>query len=226
MSESCRKKKTLLSWSSGKDSAWALHVLQQQAEVEIVGLFSTINREFERVAMHGVRMALVLEQARCLDLPVSFVPIPHPCTNADYASIMSAFIKQAEIDGIEQIAFGDLFLEDIRQYREDAMQDSSIEPVFPLWGKPTEALSREMVEAGLRAVISCLDPKKISAEFAGRIYDAFFLDQLPAGVDLCGEYGEFHSFAFDGPMFNPAVKFTVGETVARDGFVFADLLPD
>jgi len=226
MSETCKKKKTLLSWSSGKDSAWTLHVLRQQPDVETVGLFCTINQEFDRVAMHSVRMALVLEQARCLGLLVSFVPIPYPCTNADYEKIMADFIKQAEDDGIEQIAFGDLFLEDIRQYREDAMQGSSINAIFPLWGKPTEALSREMVQAGLRAVITCVDPKKLSGSFAGKIYDESFLNMLPAGIDPCGEYGEFHSFVFDGPMFHRAVKFNPGETVKRDGFIFADLLPD
>jgi len=219
------KKKTLLSWSSGKDSAWSLYVLRQQVDVEMVGLFSTINQEFERVAMHAVRVALVREQAACLGLPVSFVPIPYPCTNADYERIMAVFIKQAEDEGVEQIAFGDLFLEDIRQHREDMLQGSSIKPIFPLWGKPTEALSREMVMAGLRAVITCIDPKKLSNEFAGKTYDASFLGQLPDDIDPCGEYGEFHSFAFAGPMFKQAVKFNAGETVERDGFVFADLLP-
>lgn len=218
------RQKTLLSWSSGKDSAWALHVLRQDPNVEVVGLFTTINKEFERVAMHAVRVALLQEQARRAGLPLHVVEIPHPCSNDEYARIMAEFIAAAKAQGIACFAFGDLFLEDVRAYREERMRGTGITPIFPLWGIPTGKLARDMVAGGLRAVLTCVDPKKVPASLAGRVYDAALLDALPAGVDPCGEYGEFHSFAFDGPMFRAPVGLTVGETVERDGFVFTDLV--
>lgn len=219
-------KKTLLSWSSGKDSAWSLHVLRRQPDVEVTGLFSTVNDEHERVAMHAVRLDLVRRQAQSLGLPIEFIPIPNPCSNAEYEAIMNEFIGQAVQDGVECIAFGDLFLEDIRKYREDKLRGTGITPIFPIWGLPTGDLAREMVESGLRARITCVDPNQLSADFAGREYDASFLDDIPAGIDPCGENGEFHSFAFDGPMFGDPVGIEVGETVTRDGFVFTDLVPE
>ena len=217
--------KTLLSWSSGKDSAWALHVLRGRSDVEVVGLFSTINEEFHRVAMHAVRVELLLRQAVCLGFPIQLIPIPSPCSNVEYEAIMADFVRRACRQGVESFAFGDLFLEDIRRYREDNLRDTGIAPMFPIWGMPTAELAREMVGSGLRARITCVDPNQLGADFAGREYDASFLDELPPGVDPCGENGEFHSFAFDGPMFGEPVGIAVGETVSRDGFIFTDLIP-
>lgn len=219
-------KKILLSWSSGKDSAWALHVLRQRSDVEVVGLFSTVNQEFERVAMHAVRNELVKRQAESAGLPVQLIPIPFPCSNADYENIMGAFIKQVKQQGIDGIAFGDLYLEDIRNYREEKLANTGITPIFPLWGKDTRLLSEEMLQGGLRAIITCIDPKTMPSELAGKEYNQSFLQQLPTDVDPCGEKGEFHSFAFDGPAFKRPVNVAVGETVSRDGFIFTDLLPD
>ncbi len=219
------KKKTLLAWSSGKDSAWALHTLRQMPGIEVKGLFSTINTEFERVAMHAVRVELLSLQAESAGLPIETVPIPHPCGDSEYEAIMKTFVNKAKEAGIECIAFGDLFLEGIRAYREASLAHTGITPLFPLWGRDTKELSEEMVGGGLRAKITCIDPKRLSAGFAGLEYDRGFLERLPEGIDPCGENGEFHSFAFDGPMFKEAVKVRVGESVTRDGFLFTDLLP-
>ena len=219
------KKKTLLSWSSGKDSAWALHVLQQQKDVEIIGLFCTYNEKFERGAMHGVQIELIRQQAEKTGLPLQLIPIPDPCSDAEYKTIMADFIKQVKSRGIDNIAFGDLFLEDIRRYREESLAGTGITPLFPLWGKPTGELSKEMVSKGLRAIITSVDPKSLTADFAGHVYDSTFLEQIPDSIDPCGEKGEFHSFAYDGPMFKSKLNIRVGETVTRDGFVFADVLP-
>jgi len=218
-------RKAWLSWSSGKDSAWALHVLRQRPEYEVTGLFCTVNRDFQRVAMHAVRVALLERQAEAAGLPVRVIPIPNPCTNADYEAVMSEFVSESRQQGIEYFAFGDLFLEDIRRYREDRLAGTGITPIFPLWDRPTKELSRDMVTGGLRARITCIDPARLSPEFAGHEYDKSFLNRLPETVDPCGENGEFHTFAFDGPMFDKAVNVGVGETVSRDGFVFTDLLP-
>ena len=217
-------KKTLLSWSTGKDSAWALHVLRQDPHVEVAGLFSTVNKAFERVAMHGVRIELLRRQAASAGLPLYVIEIPYPCSDAEYAEAMRAFVATAKGEGVECFAFGDLFLEDVRRYREERLDGTGIAPVFPLWGIPTGELPGTMVAGGLKAVITCTDPRRIPAAFSGREYDAAFLADLPEGVDPCGEYGEFHSFAFDGPMFGATVALSVGETVERDGFVFTDLL--
>lgn len=218
------KQKTLLSWSSGKDSAWALHTLRQNPQIELAGLFCTVNQAFNRVAMHGVRVELLQRQADRLGLPLQIIDIPYPCSNEQYAQVMSEFVTQARAAGVTHFAFGDLFLEDVRRYREERLQGTGISPIFPLWGSDTRELSQTMVVAGLRSVLTCVDPKQLSKDFAGRIFDATLLRDLPADVDPCGENGEFHSFAFDGPMFAQAVDFTLGETVARDGFVFTDLL--
>lgn len=219
------KKPVLLSWSSGKDSAWALHVLRQQAEWEVVGLLSTINEEFDRVAMHAVRTELLRQQAACAGLPLRLVKLPYPCSNEIYEARMNELIGAAQTDGIRAIAFGDLFLADVRQYRERMMAGTGLTPLFPLWERPTAALAEEMIAGGLRAQITCLDPRVLPPELAGSEYNRQFLAALPAGVDPCGERGEFHSFAFAGPMFSRPVACTVGETVARDGFIFTDLLP-
>lgn len=218
-------KKTMLSWSSGKDSAWALHLMREDPEIAINGLFCTINEEFDRVAMHAVRVQLLQQQADSLGLPIQLLPIPYPCSNAQYAETMGRFIENARTRGVEQFAFGDLFLEDIREYREKSLTETGITPIFPIWGLDTRVLSTTMVESGLRARITCVDPSQLAPEFCGREYDPKFLTDLPPGVDPCGENGEFHSFAFDGPMFSHPIDVRIGETTTRDNFVFTDLLP-
>ena len=218
--------KALLAWSSGKDSAWSLHVLRQQGTCEVVGLLTTINQAFDRVAMHAVRAELFRALADAAGLPIWPVPIPWPCSNAEYEAAMDAAVGRARGDGISAIAFGDLFLEDIRRYREDRLRGSGLEPLFPLWGLPTGALAETMVRGGLRARLTCVDPRQLDPRFAGREFDATLLAELPGSVDPCGERGEFHTFAYDGPMFAEPVRVRGGEVVERDGFVFADLLPD
>ena len=220
--------RVLLSWSSGKDSAWALHVLRSGGEVEVVGLVTTVNEAHGRVAMHAVRESLLEQQAEAAGLPLWRVPIPHPCSNADYEAAMGRLVAEAVAQGVEAMAFGDLFLADVRRYREERLAGSGLAPLFPLWGRPTGALAREMVAAGLRAHLTCVDPRQLDPRFAGRVFDAALLDELealPDGVDPCGERGEFHSFAYAGPMFRHEVAVRVGETVEREGFVFSDLLP-
>ncbi|HEY6476499.1 MAG TPA: ATP-binding protein [Polyangia bacterium] len=217
--------KALLAWSSGKDSAWSLHVLREQGDVEVVGLLTTINQTFDRVAMHAVRTELLRAQAAAAELPLWPVPIPWPCSNAEYEAAMAAAMARARGDGIDRVAFGDLFLEDVRRYREERLAPLGVVPLFPLWGTPTAALARRMIDAGLRARLTCVDPKALDARFAGREFDAALLAELPPSVDPCGERGEFHTFAHTGPMFRHPVPFRAGEVVTRDGFVFADLLP-
>lgn len=216
----------LLSWSSGKDSAWALHLLQQRSDLEVVGLFCTVNKEFGRVAMHGVREELLHLQALHLGLPVETIEIPYPCSNDAYEARMGVFVEHAKAQGISSFAFGDLFLADIRRYREQQLAGTGITPLFPLWGLPTRELANTMVSSGLKARITCIDPHYLSPDLVGREYDHAFLHALPAGVDPCGENGEFHSFACDGPMFHKPVQVCTGEVIERDGFVFADLLPE
>jgi uncharacterized protein (TIGR00290 family) len=218
------KQKTMLAWSSGKDSAWALHVLKQNPEIELVGLFSTINEAFNRVAMHAVRLELLMKQAQFAGLPMDIINIPFPCSNQEYEDRMAAFIEKALEKKIERIAFGDLFLEDVRKYREEKLEGTGITPIFPLWGIPTRTLSKEMIWGGLKAVITSIDPKLMPPEFIGKQYNQSFLQQIPDTVDPCGENGEFHTFAFSGPMFKEPINITVGEIVHRDGYVFADIL--
>ncbi|MGE5818991.1 MAG: ATP-binding protein [Deltaproteobacteria bacterium] len=215
--------KILLSWSSGKDSAWSLHVLRQQQEFEVVGLITTVNEVYRRVAMHAVRVELLEAQAAAVDVPLWMIPIPSPCSNSDYESAMGAMITRAKREKIDGIAFGDLFLEDIRRYREERLRETGLSPIFPIWGISTQELARKMIGAGLRARLTCVDPKQISAPFVGREFDASLLAELPPGIDPCGERGEFHTFAYDGPMFREPVRIQLGESVERDGFVFADL---
>jgi uncharacterized protein (TIGR00290 family) len=216
------RKKTWLSWSSGKDSAWALHVLRQSGEYEVAGLFTTINKAFDRVAMHAVRVELLREQARVIGLPLYLIEIPYPCSDEQYAAAMADFVTRARNDGVRCMAFGDLYLQDIRSYREERMQGTGIEPVFPLWERPTRQLLLEMLSGGLRACLTCVDPKVLPAEFAGRELTLELLESLPPNIDPCGENGEFHSFVFDGPMFAQPLDIEMGEVVMRDGFVFAD----
>jgi uncharacterized protein (TIGR00290 family) len=217
--------KIWLSWSSGKDSAWALHELRDLREFEVTGLLTTINREASRVAMHAVREELLEAQAAAAGLPLVKVPIPSPCSNAAYEEAMGAAMARARAEGILHVAFGDLFLEDVRRYREENLSSVGMAPLFPLWGRETHQLARDMVAGGLRAYLTCVDPRQIDRNFAGRAFDASLLDDLPAAADPCGEKGEFHSFAFAGPMFSAPLAIKPGEIVERDGFVFADLLP-
>jgi len=217
--------RVLLAWSSGKDSAFALHVLRQRDDVEVVGLLTTVNETHDRVAMHAVRRTLLEAQAAAAGLPLTLVRIPHPCSDLAYEAAMGRALEEARASGVVGVAFGDLFLEDIRRYREEKMAGTGLRPLFPLWGRPTAGLAREMLEAGLKARITCVDPRVLAGSFAGREFDRPLLADLPAGVDPCGENGEFHTFAWDGPMFGRPVPVRGGEVVARDGFVFADLLP-
>jgi uncharacterized protein (TIGR00290 family) len=217
------RQRVALSWSSGKDSAWTLYRLRQDPGIEVAALVTTVNAEFNRVAMHAVRQELLHAQAEAAGLPLIEVPIPYPCSNADYESRMRALIERLHGERIERMAFGDLYLTDIRAYREKQLQGTGITPLFPLWNEPTAALARSMIAGGLRAVLTCVDPKQLAPEFCGRRFDAALLDALPAGVDPCGENGEFHSFACAGPMFRAPIAVETGETVERDGFVFTDL---
>jgi uncharacterized protein (TIGR00290 family) len=218
------KPRLLLSWSSGKDSAWTLHRLRQSNDYEIMGLVTTVNQEFNRVAMHGVREPLLEAQADAAGLPLWRLPLPHPCPNAEYERIMRGLIERAQAAGVTHMAFGDLFLEDIRAYRERQLTGTGITPVFPLWGIDTKQLARDMLAGGLRAHLTCVDSRQLDAAFAGRAYDDALLAELPAGIDPCGEHGEFHTFCYAGPMFDRALDVRTGEVVTRDGFVFADLL--
>jgi uncharacterized protein (TIGR00290 family) len=217
--------KLLLSWSSGKDSAWALHALRQRDDYEIAGLLTTINQSANRVAMHAVRETLLEQQAEAAGLPLIKIKIPHPCPNEAYEAAMGKAMADAKRDGVTAVAFGDLFLEDVRDYRVEKLAGTGIDPVFPVWGMETKTLARDMVAAGLRAHVTCVDPKQLDPAFAGRTFDTDFLDALPDTVDPCGENGEFHSFAYEGPMFERPIPVQPGEVVTRDGFVFADLLP-
>lgn len=216
--------KILVSWSTGKDSAWMLHLLKQQHPGEIAGLVTTTNEAFDRVAMHAVRRELLEAQARAAGLPLHVIPLPWPCSNEQYEKLMRTAIDGFVADGVTHMAFGDLFLEDVRRYREDRLAGTGIEPLFPLWKtKPTADLARDMIEGGLQARLTCIDPRKLDRSFAGRAFDERLLHDLPQGIDPCGENGEFHSFACAGPMFTEAIGVVTGEVVDRDNFVFADL---
>jgi uncharacterized protein (TIGR00290 family) len=213
----------MVSWSSGKDSAWMVQVLRRRG-VTIGGLLTTVNEAAGRVAMHAVRTGLLEAQAAALGLPLRQLPIPSPCPNEIYEHVMAAAVTRAVADGFTHMAFGDLFLEDIRRYREERLAGSGLTPLFPLFGVDTSALSREMIAANLKARLTCVDPRQLPREFCGREFDGRFLDELPPSVDPCGERGEFHTFAYDGPMFDAAIPVESGVTVERDGFVFTDLM--
>ena len=218
-------KRVALSWSSGKDSAWTLHLLRQDLAVEVVALVTTLNEAFDRVAMHAVRRELLEAQAQAVGLPLWTVPLPWPCSNEQYEARMRDLCARAVSEGVQAMAFGDLFLADIRAYREKQLAGTGLEPLFPVWQIPTAQLARDMIAAGLRARITCVDPKVLPADFAGREFDAAFLADLPPTVDPCGENGEFHSFVYDGPGLSKPIQVLTGEIVERDGFVFADLAP-
>ncbi len=215
----------IVSWSCGKDSAWALHMLNQRHPGAVCALLTTINEAFDRVAMHGVRNEILLSQAEALGLPVWRLPLPDQCTNDEYEARMLDACSRAVAAGITHIAFGDLFLEDIRRYREERLAASGLTPIFPVWHVPTAALAREMIAAGLRARLSVVDTRVLDASFAGREFDSTLLTDLPSNVDPCGEHGEFHSCVYDGPMFRYPIPVEVGERVDRPPFVFRDIRP-
>jgi uncharacterized protein (TIGR00290 family) len=217
-------KRILLSWSSGKDSAWTLHVLRRDPSIEICGLLTTINAQFDRVAMHGVRRAILEAQAVAAGLPLWTIPLPWPCPNAVYEERMAEACQRAIDEHIDAVAFGDLFLEDVRAYRVKQLAPTGLEPLFPLWQIPTDTLAGEMIAGGLRARISCVDTKQLPASFAGREFDSDFLRELPEGADPCGERGEFHTCVYAGPMFSAPLQIETGEIVNREGFEFADFL--
>jgi uncharacterized protein (TIGR00290 family) len=221
------RKRVLLSWSSGKDSAWALHVLRRRdaLELDVIGLLTTFNEAFDRVAMHAVRRELVEAQAAAAGLPLVPVRLPYPCTNEVYEDRMKVAVAEARAAGVTHMAFGDLYLADIREYRIRLLEGTGVEPLFPLWGTPegTPDLARLMLAGGLRAVLTCVDPKQLGERFVGRQYDAALLAELPAGVDPCGERGEFHTFCYRCPEFRNDIPIQVGEIVQREGFWFADL---
>jgi uncharacterized protein (TIGR00290 family) len=214
-----------MSWSSGKDSTLALHVARSGGEVAVTGLLTTVNSTAGRVAMHAVRQELLEAQAAALGLPLHVIELPWPCPNGVYEQRMSAAVDTARRQGVERMVFGDLFLADVRAYREAQLAGTGIAPCFPLWQRPTAELAREMLACGVRAVITCVDPAQAPASLAGRWYDEALLQALPDGVDPCGENGEFHTFVTDGPGFTHPLEVIIGETVERDGFVFTDVLP-
>jgi uncharacterized protein (TIGR00290 family) len=217
-------RRVLVSWSSGKDSAWLVHVLRQAADVELGGLLTTVNQAANRVAMHAVRTELLQAQASALGLPLRTVFIPSPCPNEVYERAMAAAVDTALADGFTHVAFGDLFLEDVRRYREEKLAGSGLTPLFPLFGSDTVSLARDMVGSGLRARLTCVNPAVLDRSFAGREFDAALLRDLPDTIDPCGERGEFHTFAYAGPMFSQPLPIEGGVVVERDGFVFADVM--
>ncbi len=221
-------KRVLLSWSSGKDSAWTLYRLQQDPTVELIGLLTTFNEAVDRVAMHAVRHRLVQRQADSAGLKLWPVPLPWPCSNDDYEARMAQALQQALEAGVTHMAFGDLFLTDVRDYRIRQLAGSGIEPLFPVWTTPsgTRHLAFKMLDAGLRTIITCVDPKQLDPSFCGRDWDPDFISELPDGVDPCGENGEFHSFVHAGPMFDRSIEVRTGDIVTRDGFCFADLVAE
>ncbi len=216
--------RVLLSWSSGKDSAWALHVLRQRDDCEIVGLLTTLNSEFDRVAMHGTRRSVLEAQARAAELPLWDVPLPWPCSNAAYEERMREVCGRAVNEQVTAIAFGDLFLEDVRAYREAQLQATGLQPLFPLWQLPTSTLAREMLASGLRAKLTCVDTGQLAADFVGGEFDERLLASLPSQVDPCGERGEFHTCVYAGPMFHASIELAAGEVVTREQFAFADFV--
>ncbi len=215
----------ILSWSSGKDSAYTLYRVQQRLDYQVIGLVTTVTNDFKRVSMHGVREELLDQQAAAMRLPLHKIRIPHPCPNEIYEAKLGAFLLSQREEGVHHVIFGDLFLEDVRRYREQQLAALELEGVFPLWHEDTRRLAEEMIRAGFVATITCVDPKQLDGAFCGRRFDESFLTDLPAGVDPCGENGEFHSFVHDGPTFQKAISVQVGETTERDGFVFTDILP-
>ena len=220
------EKRTLLSWSSGKDSAFALYLLRKMPEIEVVGLFTTVNSTHRRVAMHAVREDLLQLQARAVGLPLEILHIPENCSNKDYEKVMAEFVSESIDRGIEVMAFGDLHLEGVRRYREEKLRETGIAPLFPLWGRKTDQLATEMIKKGFRMIITCIDPRLFPKRFIGCELDEAFLKNLPVNADPCGENGEYHTFVYDGPIFSEPLDVKLGEIVDRDGFVFADVISE
>jgi uncharacterized protein (TIGR00290 family) len=218
------KKRVVVSWSSGKDSAWTLHRLRQRDDIEVVGLMTTLNQAFDRVAMHSTRAAVLDAQAAAAGLPLRKISLTWPCSNEQYEAIMRECVVGLIAEGVQAVAFGDLFLEDIRAYRERNLAGSGLEPLFPLWLGPTPQLAQQMIAGGLKAKLVCVDPKKLDRTFAGREFDAQLLRDLPPDVDPCGENGEFHTCVYAGPMFSRELPISTGEVVERDGFVYCDAI--
>ena len=216
-------KKVLLAWSSGKDSAWTLHALHQQ-NIEVAALLTTLNEAADRVAMHGVRRELLERQAASAGVPLWQIPLPWPCTNDEYEARMADACRRAVAEGFGTIAFGDLYLQDVRAYRERQLAGSGLTPIFPLWEMPTTLLARDMIAGGLRARLSCIDSRVLNPSFAGREFDRALLADLPESADPCGENGEFHSFVYDGPMFREPIAVQSGEVRDVNGFIYTDLL--
>jgi uncharacterized protein (TIGR00290 family) len=219
------RKKTLLSWSSGKDSAWALYLLRQDSTIDLVGLFTVMNQKYNRVSMHATRLEMLQRQAKGVDLPLQTISLPDPCTNEQYDAVMRNFVTESVTKGAQCMAFGDLFLEDVRKYRENQLKGTGIEPLFPLWGIPTGQLAEQMLSAGLEAYICSVDLKKLPSHFAGRKWSRDLIAELPQGNDPCGENGEIHTVVVDGPMFRRPIPVSVGETIERNGFAYADITP-
>jgi uncharacterized protein (TIGR00290 family) len=219
------KPKALIAWSSGKDSAWSLYEVRRAGEYDVVGALTTVTETFGRVSMHGVREDILRAQHAAAGLPSVIVPIPYPCPNEVYEARMASALDDAKRTGVTHVIFGDLFLEDVRNYRVQKLAGTGITPVFPLWLRPTDALAREMINAGVETYLACIDLKQLPKSFAGRRFDASLLADLPAGIDPCGEKGEFHSCVVAGPMFDRRIPIDVGETIERDGFAYTDLLP-
>jgi uncharacterized protein (TIGR00290 family) len=216
--------KTLISWSSGKDSAFSLHEVRRAGDYDVVGALTTVTETFERVSIHGVRQKILRAQCEAAGLPEIIVPIPYPCPNEIYEARMGEAVARAVRDGVTHMIFGDLFLRDIRAYREQKLEGTGITPVFPLWDRPTRPLAQAMIDSGLEAYLATVDLKKLPAEFAGRRFDAQLLADLPDGVDPCGENGEFHTCVVAGPMFAHPLAVTSGERVVRDGYAYCDLV--
>ena len=219
-----QKPKVIVSWSSGKDSAMALHKILESNEFEILAILTTVSDKFRRVSMHGVREALLDQQADSIGISVEKVRIPYPCPNEVYEQKMGELLRNYKLKGVSQVVFGDLFLEDIRRYREEKLRQIGVTPVFPLWKENTEELAKTIIRVGFKAIVTCVDPKKLHPKFAGRYFDEMFLSEIPVNVDPCGENGEFHTFVFDGPIFRNRIEITVGDRVFRDGFQFVDLV--
>lgn len=217
------RKKTLLSWSSGKDSAWALYKLRQMPDIEIAGIFTSINKKYGRVSLHGVRLEVIESQAQALNLPLYCIELPDPCSNEEYEKIMYSYLTDCYSHDVEFFAFGDLFLEDIKEYRKRQLEGTGISPIFPLWGIPTKKLALEMLETGIEAYITCVDSRRLSPSFSGRKWDMSFMEILPESVDPCGENGEFHTLVTNGPMLDFPIEVEPGETVEREGLYFTDM---
>ncbi|HLJ24970.1 MAG TPA: diphthine--ammonia ligase [Candidatus Acidoferrales bacterium] len=226
MSEARKPDDVLFCWSGGKDSAMALHALREQGECRVTALLTTITDAYDRISMHGVRRELLERQAESIGLPLHSVRIPPQCINATYEARMKEALEEHFALGVRSVAFGDIFLEDLRQYREKNLAQAGMQAIFPIWKRDTRELAREFLRLGFRAIAVCIDPRVLDASFAGRELDAAFFADLPPGVDPCGENGEFHTFVFDGPIFQSPISCHAGEKVMRDGFYFCDLLPE